>query len=91
MKAESGFSLFSSLTIFLATLGLGLLLTEKVGSAKPEYTRKTKLACERCHPPDSRQLNEAGEYYRTHGYKMDGYKPSEDQGKPTKAKQAQNK
>ena len=62
----------------LAVLAAGLMLSAQMGSAKPEYTRKTKLECEKCHPPNSRTLNDAGEYYRTHHYKMDGYKPKED-------------
>ncbi len=60
----------------VVVLGIaGLLSTDKV-SAKPEYTRRTKQGCEVCHPPDSRSLNEAGEYYRHHR-SLDGYKPRE--------------
>lgn len=77
MKLTAGLPFAVSLVVVVA----GLCLTPQTGSAKPEYTRRTKLACERCHPPDSRQLTEAGEYFRTHGYKMDGYK------EPTPAKQ----
>lgn len=64
------------------------LAISQLGFAKPEYTRKTKLECEKCHPPNSRNLNEAGEYYRTHHYKMDGYKPKEET-KPEKKDKAQ--
>ena len=45
-------------------------------AAKPEYTRRTKQGCEICHPPGSRALNEAGEYFRDHR-SLDGYKPRE--------------
>lgn len=61
----------------LAVLTAGLIISAQMGTAKPEYTRKTKLECEKCHPPNSRNLTDAGEYYRTHHYKMDGYKPKE--------------
>jgi len=72
-------------------LAVGLISSAKLVPAKPEYTRKTKLECEYCHPPNERTLNDAGEYYRTHNYKMDGYKPKDPPGakekKPkTKAK-----
>lgn len=51
-----------------------LLLNTKPAAAKPEYTRRTKQGCDVCHPPDSRALNEAGEYYRDHR-SLDGFKP----------------
>ena len=75
----------------------GVLLISQLCAAKPEYTRKTKLECETCHPPNARTLNEGGEYYRTHHYKMDGYspkdkvpgeKPKEDTVKSAKGKPA---
>jgi len=57
----------------------GVLVTASLWStipaaAKPEYTRRLKQSCEVCHPPDSRALNEAGEYFRDHR-SLDGYKP----------------
>ena len=51
-----------------------LMLNTKPVAAKPEYTRRTKQGCDVCHPPDSRALNEAGEYYRDHR-SLDGFKP----------------
>jgi hypothetical protein len=54
----------------------------RVVSAKPEYTRRTKKECEFCHPVDSRELNEAGKYYRDHNYSLEGYKPKDE--KPAK-------
>jgi hypothetical protein len=67
-------------------LAAGLAFSSQMSSAKPEYTRKTKLECDYCHPPNARTLNEAGEYYRTHHYKMEGYKPKEEEKKENKAK-----
>ena len=58
-------------------LAAGLILSLKTGSAKPDYTRRTKKDCEFCHPPNSRKLNEAGEYYRDHRNSLKGYQPPE--------------
>jgi len=46
-----------------------------IGSAKPEYARKTKKECSFCHPADSWNLNDAGKYYRDHKYSLEGYVP----------------
>lgn len=61
-------------------LAAGLALFTEVSPAKPDYTRRTSQACEYCHPPNSRALNEAGEYYAAHKRSLVGYKPKE-QGK----------
>jgi hypothetical protein len=63
-----------------AILIAGIAFQPRPVSAKPEYTRRLKKGCDVCHPPDSRELNEAGEYYRSHK-SLDGYKPKE-QSKP---------
>ena len=54
----------------------GLLLSVMSSPAKPDYTRRTGKDCEFCHPPNSRKLNEAGEYYRDHHNSLKGYQPS---------------
>jgi len=54
----------------------GLLLSVKISPAKPDYTRRTGKDCEFCHPPNSRKLNKAGEYYRDHHNSLKGYQPS---------------
>ena len=75
---------------WLAPLGIvaaGLFLCATLGSAKPDYTRRTNKECEYCHPPNSRQLNEAGKYYQEHHNSLAGYKPRE-QGKQEPAKAA---
>ena len=55
----------------------GALFFPKVGGAKPDYTRRTGQTCEYCHPPNSRALNDAGEYYAAHKRSLAGYKPKE--------------
>ena len=69
----------------VAVFTAGLVLSAQMGTAKPEYTRKTRLECEYCHPPNERTLNEAGEYYRTHRYRWDGYKPPPGKETPEQA------
>jgi hypothetical protein len=59
-------------------LAAAWFLNAKVVVAKPDYTRRTKKDCEFCHPPDSRELNDAGKYYRDHNYSLQGYKPKEE-------------
>jgi hypothetical protein len=60
-----------------------------VGSAKPDYTRRTNKDCEFCHPPKSRELNEAGKYYQEHKNSLVGYKPTQSsQTKPSEEKAA---
>jgi hypothetical protein len=63
-----------------AVLVTGLFFCVRPGAAKPDYTRRTSKDCEFCHPPNSRTLNEAGEYYRDHHNSLKGYKPSEHSG-----------
>ena len=55
-------------------LPAGLLLTTIQSPAKPDYTRRTNKPCEFCHPPNSRELNDAGKYYRDHNHSLQGYK-----------------
>ena len=55
----------------------GLLLSVKLSQAKPDYTRRTGKECEFCHPPNSRKLTPAGEYYRDHQNSLKGYQPPE--------------
>jgi len=72
-----------------AVLAVAVVFYSNPVSAKPEYTRRTKQGCEVCHPPDSRALNEAGEYFRDHR-SLDGYKPKE-QNKKAEQPQAKGK
>ncbi|MEO8052432.1 MAG: hypothetical protein ABI833_18635 [Acidobacteriota bacterium] len=75
----------------LASLGiltLGLMLSARISPAKPEYTRRTHKDCEFCHPPDSRKLTRAGEYFRDHGDSLQGYQPPAQDNKKATAKPA---
>ena len=63
--------------ILTLILTAGLLLSAKISPAKPEYTRRTHKDCEFCHPPDSRKLTPAGEYFRDHGHSLKDYQPPE--------------
>lgn len=61
----------------LAILTAGCFLFTTDSPAKPDYTRRTNKDCTFCHPPDSRQLNEAGRYYQEHKNSLAGYAPKE--------------
>ena len=67
-------------------LAAGFVLSVKVSPAKPEYTRRTHKECEFCHPPDSRKLTPAGEYFRDHGDSLKGYQPPQQDKKKAAAK-----
>lgn len=67
----------------------GLLLSVRSSPAKPDYTRRTNKDCEFCHPPNSRKLNEAGEYYRDHHNSLKGYQ-STNKSDPSTAKTKQD-
>ena len=69
-------------------LTTGLVLSVKISPAKPEYTRRTRKDCQFCHPPDSRKLTPAGEYFRDHGNSLKGYRPPEQTNKKESAKPA---
>jgi hypothetical protein len=67
----SPFKLLAPVVILLA----GLFLSSTQSLAKPDYTRRTNKPCEFCHPPNSRELNDAGKYYRDHNHSLQGYRP----------------
>jgi|GEM_PF-916213 len=69
-------------------LTAGLVLSAKISPAKPEYTRRTRKDCEFCHPPDSRKLTPAGEYFREHKNSLKGYQPPEPDNQKATAKAA---
>jgi len=50
----------------------GSLLT--LASAKPEYAKKEGKACTFCHVKlGSKELNDAGKYYKDHNHSLEGY------------------
>jgi hypothetical protein len=53
----------------------GLVLCTTSSYAKPEYSKKEKKGCTFCHVKmGSKDLNEAGTYYKDHDHSLDGYK-----------------
>lgn len=43
--------------------------------AKPEYAKKEGKACTFCHVKmGSKELNDAGKYYKEHNHSLEGYK-----------------
>jgi len=54
----------------------GSLLT--LATAKPEYAKKENKKCVFCHTKaGSKELNDAGNYYKEHNHSLEGYKPAE--------------
>jgi len=57
---------------------LGALVGSTLSYGKPEYTKKEKKACTYCHvSAKSKELNDAGKYYKEHDHSLEGYKPKE--------------
>lgn len=62
------------LRILLAVLILGGALVT-LSTAKMEYSKKEGKACVFCHTKmGSKELNEAGKYYKEHKHSLQGYK-----------------
>lgn len=58
--------------IFLTGL---LVSTSSLSFAKPEYSKKEKKPCTTCHvKAGSKDLNDAGKYYKDHNHSLEGYK-----------------
>ena len=56
----------------ILTFGLTFSLTRSDGKA--EYTKKEKKGCVYCHvSAKSKDLNEAGKYYKEHNNSLEGY------------------
>lgn len=54
----------------------GSLLT--LATAKPEYSKKEGKNCVFCHVKmGSKELNDAGKYYKEHNHSLEGYKAPE--------------
>ena len=46
-----------------------------LATAKPEYAKKEGKACTSCHiKTGSKELNDAGKYYKDHNHSLEGYK-----------------
>jgi hypothetical protein len=51
----------------------GTVLT--LATAKPEYAKKEGKSCTFCHVKmGSKELNDAGKYYKEHDHSLEGYK-----------------
>lgn len=51
-----------------------VLLNTSVSYAKPEYSKKEKKGCTFCHvKAGSKELNDAGKYYKEHNFSLEGY------------------
>ncbi|HTM51303.1 MAG TPA: hypothetical protein VL285_21560 [Bryobacteraceae bacterium] len=64
----------AKLAIPSAVLVFGLVLGSTQSYAKPEYTKKEKKGCTYCHvTAKSKDLNEAGKYYKDHNNSLAGF------------------
>jgi len=62
------------LKVLVAIAGLGGALLP-LATAKPEYAKKEGKACTFCHiKMGSKELNDAGKYYKDHNHSLEGYK-----------------
>lgn len=56
---------------------LGLTFSTATSFAKVEYSKKEKKGCTFCHvKAGSKDLNDAGKYYKDHSHSLEGYKAS---------------
>jgi hypothetical protein len=54
----------------------GVVVSSTLSYAKPEYTKKEKKGCTFCHvTAKSKELNDAGKYYKDHDHSLEGYQP----------------
>lgn len=62
--------------LFAVSILSGVLLS--VATAKPEYAKKEGKPCTFCHVKmGSKELNDAGKYYKEHDHSLKGYKEPE--------------
>lgn len=60
------------LLLVFAVFGGSLL---PLARAKPEYAKKEAKACTFCHVKmGSKEVNDAGKYYKEHDHSLEGYK-----------------
>jgi hypothetical protein len=58
------------------SISCGFLLT--LATAKPEYAKKEGKPCTFCHVKmGSKELTDAGKYYKDHNHSLEGYKAAE--------------
>ncbi len=62
--------------LFVAAIASAFFLS--LANAKPEYAKKEKKACTFCHvKAGSKELTDAGKYYKEHNHSLEGYKEPE--------------
>lgn len=62
--------------LFVIAIISGAMLT--LATAKPEYAKKEGKPCTFCHvKAGSKELNDAGKYYKAHDHSLEGYKAPE--------------
>lgn len=55
----------------------GMLLSSTSSYGKVEYAKKEGKSCTFCHVKmGSKELNDAGKYYKGHDHSLQGYKPA---------------
>ena len=65
---------------------LGIFASSTLSFGKPEYTKKEKKGCAYCHvTAKSKDLNEAGQYYKDHEHSLKGYEPKQKEKSNTQA------
>lgn len=63
--------------VFLAAVVFSGMLA-MLATAKPEYAKKEGKNCVFCHVKmGSKELNDAGKYYKEHNHSLEGYKAPE--------------
>ncbi len=63
------------IAISSSILMAGLLIGTSMSFAKPEYSKKEKKGCTFCHVKQgSKDLNDAGKYYKEHNHSLEGFK-----------------
>jgi hypothetical protein len=73
---EGGFLMRLFKILFAVSILSGALLS--VATAKPEYAKKEGKTCTYCHVKmGSKELNDAGKYYKEHDHSLKGYKEPE--------------
>jgi hypothetical protein len=64
-------------SILALALTLGFTFSAATSFAKVEYSKKEKKGCTFCHvKAGSKDLNDAGKYYKDHSHSLEGYKAS---------------
>lgn len=59
--------------LFVIAIITGAMLT--LATAKPEYAKKEGKPCTFCHvKAGSKEINDAGKYYKEHNHSLEGYK-----------------